>query len=191
MMLSTFWSKRLILASASPRRKELLEKLKLGFEVIPADIDECINPEHGLEAEIIRVAREKAWAIACGEQDVVLAADTVVVYRDRVLTKPVSRSEALEMLTLLSGNVHQVLTAYAIRSGGQDTGVERCVKTDVEFFDLTPELLNWYLDQNEYQDKAGAYAIQGFGALLVKRITGSYSNVVGLPVEWVWRDLLK
>lgn len=184
----TSLSRPFILASASPRRRELLEQLGLRFEVMVADIDESIDEQIDLEQALIGLAKRKAQAIEAPGDAIVLAADTVVALGHHVLTKPASRIEAAEMLQRLSGQVHEVLTAYTIIDTRSHVANSRCVKTEVEFFSLHNGLLDWYLDQDEYQDKAGAYAIQGKGAVLIKGIRGSYSNVVGLPVEWVWRD---
>ncbi len=191
---------RLILASASPRRRELLEGLGLAFEVRPVDIDE--SPGEGEEAPALvrRLAREKAAAIENDgdSDDVVLAADTLVVLDGRVLGKPVDAADARHMLGRLAGRTHTVLTGVAIRDLG--SGDERVTvsSTEVTIGALDPERIAWYVSTGEPMDKAGAYAIQGLGALLVESIRGNYTNVVGLPLPAVratlaalGRDLLE
>ena len=191
---------RLILASASPRRRELLEGLGLAFEVRPVDIDE--SPGEGEEAPALvrRLAREKAAAIENDgdSDDVVLAADTLVVLDGRVLGKPVDAADARRMLGSLAGRTHTVLTGVAIRDLGNGDERVTVSSTDVTIGALDPERIAWYVSTGEPMDKAGAYAIQGLGALLVESIRGNYTNVVGLPLPAVratlaalGRDLLE
>lgn len=187
-MLSIFRNKRIVLASASPRRKELLERAGLTFSVKTAETEELIDETLPLAEELQRIALEKVDAIPFADSDIVIGADTVVAYKSHVLTKPKTKEEAFNMLNTLSGNTHEVLTAYAIRdiSGKVFT---RCVSTKVTFFELSPIEINWYIENENVFDKAGAYAIQEKGMLLVKEVQGSYTNIVGLPTECLIRDL--
>lgn len=172
----------LILASASPRRLELLQQLGLSPMVMPADIDESVQEgEHAVDY-VRRMAREKAGAIAC-KQDadlIVLGSDTSVVVDDHVLGKPESQEHAAEMLRLMSGRQHQVMSAVAVIQSGQ---VEtRLSQTEVFFRPIRDEEIEAYWRTGEPQGKAGGYAIQGLGAGFIKRIEGSYSGVMGLPL---------
>ncbi len=180
----------LILASASPRRRELLAALHVPFQVRPAHVDETLPAglplAEGLQAVALRKARvvaREAPTSAC-----ILAADTAVVLGNRVFGKPTSRVEAEEFLRLLSGREHQVLTAVAFLGTGWERSL--CVATAVRFRALTEAQIAWYASLDEPYDKAGGYAIQGQGAFLVAEIRGSYTNVVGLPMAEV-TDLLE
>ncbi|MDQ3262418.1 MAG: Maf family protein [Myxococcota bacterium] len=171
---------RLILASGSPRRRAFLESLGLQFEVAPAELDETPLPAEAPRAYVQRLAAQKADAVGIRfPQAAVLAADTTVVLEDEVLGKPQDASEARRMLERLSGRTHRVLTGVAL--GGAARGAV-VVETEVRFRVLEEAQLRWYLASGEPMDKAGAYAIQGLGGAFVERITGSYSNVVGLPL---------
>ena len=181
---------RLILASASPRRAELLAAAGFDFEIVPADVDETPHADESPEAHTLRVAREKAWQIArqlSAPDIVVLAADTEVAAGGRIFGKPHDAHEARRMLEQLSGCVHDVLTAVVI-VGARGESVE-VVTTRVQFAPLSPEEIQWYVGTGEPMGKAGGYAIQGRGARFIERIEGSWSNVVGLPVATVHRLL--
>jgi septum formation protein len=176
---------RLILASQSPRRAELLTAAGYEFDVIPADVDESVHAGEDAEAYARRVAEAKARAVlARSHGRPVLAADTVVVIDGHILGKPADAPDARRMLRMLSGRQHEVLTAVTLDAA---TRVER---TTVEFATLTDEEIAWYVSSGEPMDKAGAYAIQGRASRFVLRIDGSYSNVVGLPMARVY-ELLK
>lgn len=172
------------LASASPRRQELLAQVGLSFVTLPQQIDEShhINEDPG--HYVLRLAREKLEAALHDKAYVlpmpVLAADTTVVFQGQILGKPANLAEAILMLKLLSGSQHQVLTGVAIAQAGKI--VQRLVSTTVFFRPLEESEIIAYWESGEPCDKAGAYAIQGLGALFVSRIEGSYSNVVGLPL---------
>ena len=174
------------LASQSPRRAELLEQIGVSFRKLQCEIDE--TPATGeLPSEyVLRMAREKAragWRLLATQQKTLrplLAADTSVVCDQKILGKPVSRQDAFEMLSLLSGRSHQVMTAVAVTDG--EAEYSQLVITDVAFNTLSSDLINRYIDTGEPEDKAGSYGIQGFGAVLVASIKGSYSGVVGLPL---------
>jgi septum formation protein len=172
----------LVLASASPRRRQLLELLGLAIEIIPADVDEL--PEAGELPAVfaLRAARDKALEVAGRHPGrLVLGADTVVELDASVLGKPRSRSEAAAMLRALSGREHLVHTAVALADGGS---VHSLVDTaEVRFADLSDQAIEWYVSGPEPMDKAGAYAVQGRGGLFVLGVTGSPHTVVGLPIH--------
>ena len=174
---------RLVLASASPRRSELLRSVGLEFDVLPADIDESARPGE-LPAEYVgRLSGEKAAAVAgrFGEEAIVVAADTTVDVDGQILEKPIDAADARRMLGLLSGRIHLVHTAVTVlRSTGRTDSV--VVTTSVEFVALTPQVVEWYVETGEPFGKAGAYAIQGAGGALVRQLAGSVSNVIGLPL---------
>jgi septum formation protein len=184
---------RLILASASPRRAELLKAAGIDFDVMPTEVDEAVQEGESAEHYARRVADAKACgALARSHGRPVLAADTVVVVDGQILQKPADARDARRMLALLSGRRHEVLTAVSVSLGGLDdvcpaaSGIER---TTVEFARLSDAEIAWYVASGEPMDKAGAYAIQGLGSRFVTRIDGSYSNVVGLPVALVYKLL--
>ena len=181
---------QLVLASASPRRAELLKTAGFAFEVRPADVDETPRPAEPAATYVLRVARDKALAAAdrVNRHDAwILAADTVVVVSGRILGKPTGPAEARRMLSMLSGVVHEVLTAVVVRHAGSETS--EVVSTRVRFAALTAAEIEWYVESGEPDGKAGAYAIQGLGSRFVDWIEGSWSNVVGLPVATVYRML--
>jgi septum formation protein len=171
----------LTLASQSPRRRELLAGLGIALEVRPADTDESVLPGEAPRAYVARVAREKARAVP-GE--VVLAADTAVVLGDTILGKPRDAADAARMLRALSGTTHEVLTGVCVRRGAPGAPLEReaLVSTAVRFRALSEQEIAWYVATGEPLDKAGAYALQGAGGVLVESVAGSVSGVVGLPL---------
>ena len=185
-------SKFLILASKSPRRKYLLKQAGLQFKVIPSQVDESTVPMTSPESYVKLLAEQKAQDIARQYPDnYVIGADTIVLMDGTILGKPKSRDEARQMLTRLSGKTHQVLTGFAVFFTAGSYNYSDTVKTDVRFKNLAPEEIEWYIHTPEPFDKAGAYAIQGLGTILVKSINGSYTNVVGLPVCEVMELLLR
>jgi septum formation protein len=179
----------LILASASPRRADLLTSAGFDFTVRPVDIDERVLDGEDPERYVLRLAREKASAAAglAGPGDIVLAADTSVVVKGEILGKPRDDDDARRMLELLSGRAHEVLTGVALRRGRRE--VSAAASTRVHFFPMSPEEMTWYVASGEPRDKAGAYAVQGLASRFVERIDGSYANVVGLPVALVYKLL--
>jgi nucleoside triphosphate pyrophosphatase len=180
----------LVLASASPRRHELLTQLGATFTVHAADIDEACKPAESPEAYVSRMAREKAQAVAAlplAEGARVLGADTTVVVDEQVLGKPENREQAHSILRMLSGRSHRVLTAVTLCGGGEMKSV--LVATQVVFCALSDDDIHAYLESGEAWDKAGAYGIQGLAGAFVSSINGSYSNVVGLPVHETWQLL--
>ncbi|MBQ8202939.1 MAG: septum formation protein Maf [Clostridia bacterium] len=179
-----------ILASASPRRKELLERVIPYYVCLPADVDESI-PE-GIPANKAPeyLSLKKARHIAKDNPDaVIIGADTCVILDDKILGKPQSIEEAKEMLTCLSGKAHLVITGCSIVKGHKEITFSEV--TEVEFYPLTEQEINEYIATGESMDKAGAYGIQGKGSLLVKGIAGDYFNVVGLPIARLAREIKK
>ena len=169
-----------ILASQSPRRRELLGLFRIPFEIQAADIDETMDPDLPAGQEVSRVSRSKAMAIAADENQIIIAADTIVVVDGRVLGKPQSPDHARQMLKSLSGRDHQVMTGIAVRRGSQ---CAVCTEvTDVTFRPLTDAEIDAYIATGEPMDKAGAYGIQGGAALFCEKLHGDYYNVMGLPV---------
>ena len=171
---------QLILASASPRRKELLGLFGVPFVVRAADIDETLDPYTPPFDEVARVSCLKAQTVSRGPEDVVIAADTIVVCEGRVLGKPHSEAEAAEMLHLLSGRDHQVMTGCTVARGSRVCTFTEV--TDLHFRELSDREIARYVASGEPMDKAGAYAIQGGAALFCQRMVGDYYNVMGLPV---------
>jgi septum formation protein len=179
----------LILASASPRRADLLRAADIRFVVETADVDEAPGAGEAPDGYVLRVARDKAFAVDRRKPgNLVLAADTTVVIAGEILGKPVDDEDARMMLKSLSGRVHDVLTGVVLCENGREWAA--VVKTEVRFLPLTDSEINWYIASGEPHDKAGAYAIQGRASRFIDRIDGSYSNVVGLPVATVC-DLLR
>ena len=171
---------QLILASASPRRKELLGLFRIPFIIRVADIDETMDNTKSPYDEVARVSRLKALAVERQAQDIVIAADTIVVCSEKVLGKPGSEAEAVSMLQLLSGRDHQVMTGCTVLRGDRaETFTE---VTDLHFRSLSQKEIEAYVASGEPMDKAGSYGIQGGAALFCERMTGDYYNVMGLPV---------
>ena len=170
----------LILASASPRRKELLSLFGIPFIIRAADIDETMDPGKPPFEEVARVSALKALAIPHDEDDIVIAADTIVVCQGTVLGKPRTKEEAHAMLRLLSGRDHQVMTGCSVLRGGETRTFTEV--TDLHFRPLTEKEIARYVESGEPIDKAGAYGIQGGAALFCERMAGDYYNVMGLPV---------
>jgi septum formation protein len=201
---------RLILASKSPRRRQLLEGIGLKFIVVPASIDESIEADEDVESVVLRLAEEKAQVVADAHEDsYVLAADTVVVLsqndkekeeeisgeeeevavRSAIFGKPRDSAEAKEMLYRLQGREHQVITGYCLNCKSDSFSASRIVETTVKMKPLSREEIEAYVATGEPLDKAGSYAIQGIGGAFVESLQGSYTNVVGLPVAQVISDL--
>jgi septum formation protein len=182
----------LCLASASPRRKALLEQFGLRFAVQGSPVDESPRPGEAAEALAVRLAREKAGtALARFPDHLILAGDTVVELDGRLLGKPESPQDAARMVAALSGRTHRVVTGYCLLDGPTGGAVARAVETRVTFRALPQAWVRWYSHLPESLDKAGAYGIQGIGGAMVSRIEGSFANVVGLPVEAVIWDMLE
>ena len=171
---------KIILASQSPRRKELMGFFNKPFTVRVADIDETMDPNEDPRREVARVSRCKAEAVSRQPGEVVIAADTIVVCDGVVLGKPRSKEEAINMLSMLSGRTHEVMTGLTVLGDS----ICKCGTevTEVVFRELTPREIFQYVESGEPMDKAGAYGIQGGAALFVEAVMGDYYNVVGLPV---------
>lgn len=194
MEKSNSGSRHLVLASASPRRRGFLHQLGYDFEAVTPQTEEQPRPGESAGDYVLRNAREKSAEVAgrAPPGAVVLAADTVVVLQGRIMEKPVSPEDAGKMLRALSGQTHQVITGVCVRGAGADGAEKVCsfaVTTDVEFKQLPEEEIAAYLASGEPMDKAGAYAIQGRAAYMIRRIRGSYTNVVGLPLTEVEETL--
>ena len=180
----------LILASSSPRRKELLENLQLQFAIISSEADESFHPQDSPEEIVMKLAERKAQVVFNQNPDAfVIGADTIVVANHEILGKPADEDEAAAMLNVLSGKQHEVYTGVSIISpNGTSSFYE---KTEVTFWELTEKEIRAYVQSGEPLDKAGAYGIQKFGSMLVKKIHGDYFAVVGLPVARLIRELKK
>ena len=178
---------RVILASQSPRRRELLGLFRIPFTVRAADIDETMDPAADPAAEVARVSLAKAQATPRQPEDVVIAADTIVVLDGAVLGKPADREDAVRMLTALSGRDHQVMTGLAVLRGEQT--LFHTEITDIHFRPLSEREIREYVATGEPMDKAGAYGIQGGAALFAEKMHGDYYNVMGLPVCKLWQML--
>lgn len=179
----------IILASASPRRKEILENTNLKFRIIKSEIDEKISDGESPQQVAMRLSFEKCMDIASRyKSSLVIGADTIVVLDDMILGKP--KDEAYYMLKKLSNTVHQVITGISLINLEGNKKIIDYVVSNVKFKDLSEEDIKDYIQTNESLDKAGAYGIQGYGALLVEEIKGDYFNIVGLPISRI-SDLLK
>ena len=176
----------IILASASPRRKEILQKVNINFEIIVSDADENLN-EQNPEKFVVEIAKRKAMAIDKKDK-IIVAADTAVAIDNKILGKPKDEKDAFEMLSLLQGKKHSVYTGVCVRKNEEI--ITFCEKSDVFFKKLEDIEISNYIATKEPFGKAGAYAIQGFGALLIEKIEGDYENIVGLPVSRLY-DVLK
>jgi septum formation protein len=176
-------SAKIILASASPRRRELLERIGISdFTVFPSSVDETIPENTSPEGAVQLLSKAKAESISekAGKDAVIIAADTIVLFGGEILGKPSGRDDAFRMLSMLSGQTHEVFTGLCVRSGEKE--IQTVERTAVKFRELSDEEINRYIDSGEPFDKAGAYGIQGIGSMLVKSVNGDFYNVMGLPV---------
>jgi septum formation protein len=179
---------RIILASASPRRAEILSAIGINFETVPSNADERPFPDETPADYIIRIARAKVIDVARRyTKGLVIAADTIVVLDSKILGKPADDEDARQMLRALSGRWHAVMTGVALYETGSKKEVVDFEKTLVRFATITEAEIRWYLDTGEHRDKAGAYGIQGGAGLFIEEIAGNYHNVVGLPLPLVYR----
>ena len=182
---------KIILASASPRRAEILRTVGWPFERLPVNIDESRQPDEDAVAYVTRLAREKAQAAAAQAQHInIVAADTTVVIDDHILEKPLDFEDAKRMLRLLNNRWHQVLTGVALFDVTTSAMKIARESTEVKFAAMSDEEIDWYVKSGEPLDKAGAYAIQGLGSRFIEEIRGDYFNVVGLPVRLLY-ELMK
>lgn len=183
---------RFILASSSPRRRELLASIGIEFDVLPSHVPEVHRPSEAPEEYVARLSRDKAGAIAAGHRDRwVIAADTTVHLGDQLLEKPVDVAEAKRMLGAISGRTHVVYTGVTIENANEGYRETRVAETEVRMVPLSPAEIEWYVASGEPLDKAGAYAAQGIGAMFIESIHGSYTNVVGLPLALLIQMLKK
>lgn len=184
-------TEKLILASKSPRRKELLEQIGIKIEISPSSINEESVQIKTPEAYVQELSFLKAANTALlYPESWILGADTIVVVRDQILGKPQSKTDAIAMLNKLNNCEHSVYTAFCVMNQKKNSRVVKFIKTKVYFKYLTDQEILWYVGTGEPFDKAGSYGIQGIGSFLVKQISGSYSNVVGLPVCEVVETLM-
>lgn len=182
--------KKIILASQSPRRRELLALLEEPFQVVSPDVEEGFIEGVDLKEQICDLAKRKAHAVFANHPDaVVISADTIVVYEGHILEKPLNEEKAKTMLRMLSGSKHQVWTAFHIISSKREE--TDLVISDVKFYDLTDEEIEDYVSTGEPLDKAGGYNVQGYGALFVESIQGDHFSIMGLPISKVYQLLKK
>ena len=181
----------MILASNSQRRQEILKDAGFNFTVITADIEE-ISDKKNINERILDIAEKKLEQIAKDNvNEFVLAADTVVELDGKILGKPKNREEAFKFLKLLSGKIHRVITAYVFKNISKNILIKEVVVSEVKFFYLDDDTINWYLDTDEPFDKAGAYGIQGYGRILVEKINGDYYSIMGFPISNFLENLRK
>jgi septum formation protein len=180
----------LILASSSPRRKALLQNLNLSFEVSSKNVDESFDPDLQPSDVVMELAQRKAQAVFQEHPEAfVIGSDTIVVFQGQILHKPIDEADAVSKLRMLSGHMHEVYTGVSILSSQATAHFYE--KTEVLFWELTDDEIMSYVQTGEPLDKAGAYGIQGYGSMLVKKINGDYYAVVGLPVSRTIRELKK
>ena len=184
-------SNGIVLASASPRRSELMELAGIPCAVVPADICEDVLPGEAAADHVRRLSREKALAVAArgAAGRFFIGSDTVVVLDGRIMGKPADEEEAFEMLSSLSGRDHQVISGIAVHDAASGECLSQAVTTDVLFKQLTPQEIRSYIATGCPMDKAGAYAIQGGAVHFIRAITGSYTNVIGLPMTELYELL--
>ncbi|WP_339004825.1 Maf family protein [Fusobacterium polymorphum] len=181
----------MILASNSQRRQEILKDAGFNFKVITSNIEEISDKENIIE-RILDIAEKKLEQIAKNNvNEFILAADTVVELDKNIFGKPKDREEAFKFLKLLSGKIHKVITAYIFKNISKNILIREVVVSEVKFFDLDDEIINWYLDTGEPFDKAGAYGIQGYGRVLVEKIDGDYYSIMGFPISNFLKNLRK
>ena len=181
----------MILASNSQRRQEILKDAGFNFRVITSNIEETSDKKIITE-KILDIAEKKLEQIAKNNvNEFILAADTVVELNKNIFGKPKDREEAFKFLKLLSGKIHKVITAYVFKNISKNILIREVVISEVKFFDLDDETINWYLDTGEPFDKAGAYGIQGYGRVLVEKIDGDYYSIMGFPISNFLKNLRK
>jgi nucleoside triphosphate pyrophosphatase len=181
---------RFILASSSPRRRELLTSIGLEFDVRPSHVPEVHEPGEAPEEYVARLSRDKAHALASqNPNDWVIAADTTVMLDNQLLEKPVDAADAARMLNTIAGRTHVVYTGVTLENVSRDWRDTRVAESEVRMLALSNEDVEWYVKTGEPLDKAGAYAVQGIGAMFIESIHGSYTNVVGLPLATLFQML--
>ena len=183
---------KFILASSSPRRRELLASIGIDFDVLPSHVPEEHQPGEAPEEYVARLSRDKAAAVAARHPDRwVIAADTTVLFGDQLLEKPVDAADARRMLGVIAGKTHVVYTGLTIEHSGVGYRETRVAESEVRMLPLSADDIAWYVGTGEPLDKAGAYAVQGIGAMFIDSIHGSYTNVVGLPLALLFQMLRK
>ena len=181
----------MILASNSQRRQEILKDAGFNFKVITSNIEETSDKKIITE-RILDIAEKKLEQIAKNNKNkFILAADTVVEWNGKIFGKPKNREEAFSFLKTLSGQIHRVITAYVFKNISKNILIKEIVVSEVKFFDLDDETINWYLDTGEPFDKAGAYGIQGYGRILVEKINGDFYSIMGFPISNFLENLRK
>lgn len=181
---------RFILASQSPRRRELLASIGLTFDVMPSDVPEVHQPGESPEEYVARLSRDKAAVIAAKHEDAwIIAADTTVLLGEELLEKPVDEDDAKRMLATIAGKTHIVYSAVTLQNVSRGWRDTRVAETEVRMLPLDASDIAWYVSTGEPLDKAGAYAAQGLGGMFIDSIHGSYTNVVGLPLALLFRML--
>lgn len=183
---------KIILATSSPRRKELFDKFNIDYQAVESKVSEVLDPRDNPIPYAMAIAYAKAYEVSKQYEDkIVIGADTIVVYKDEILEKPKDEEDAYRMLQLLSGKEHQVISGLAIINLSQNKKVVDYDLTKVKFRDLEPITIRKYIETEEPLDKSGAYGIQGLGGILVESIVGSYYNVIGLPLVKLDELMLK
>ncbi|HUP47563.1 MAG TPA: Maf family protein [Thermoanaerobaculia bacterium] len=183
---------KFILASSSPRRRELLASIGIDFEVVPSHVPEKPQPGEAPEEYVARLSRDKAAAVAAAHPDRwIIAADTTVLFGDQLLEKPAHEADAARMLSVIAGKTHVVYSGVTIEKASLAYRETRVAESEVRMLPLSPEDIAWYVGTGEPLDKAGAYAVQGIGAMFIDSIHGSYTNVVGLPLALLFQMLRK
>jgi septum formation protein len=183
---------KFVLASSSPRRRELLSSIGIEFDVIPSHVPEEHKRGEAPEEYVARLSREKAGAIARQHPERwVIAADTTVILGDQLLEKPTDRGDAIRMLNVIAGKTHVVYTGVTLENTGRGYRETRVAETEVRMLPLSPDDIEWYVATGEPLDKAGSYAAQGVGGMFIDSIHGSYTNVVGLPLALLFQMLRK
>ena len=181
----------MILASNSKRRQEILKDAGFNFKVITSNIKE-ISDKKIITEKVLDIAEKKLEQIAKdNKNEFILAADTVVELNGKIFGKPKNREEAFSFLKTLSGQIHRVITAYVFKNISKNILIKEIVVSEVKFFDLDDETINWYLDTGEPFDKAGAYGIQGYGRILVEKINGDFYSIMGFPISNFLENLRK
>ena len=181
---------QLILASGSPRREELLSCAGISFQTIPSEVNEGMVGNESPEEHVLRLSEAKAASVAGLYPGAwVLGADTVVIIDGEVLGKPTRREEARLMMQKLSGRTHRVITGFTLLKAATKAGIRKAVESAVTFREMTTAEMEWYIETEEPYDKAGGYAVQGRASLFIREISGSYTNVIGLPICEVFEAL--
>ena len=183
---------KFILASASPRRRELLAAARFDFDVVPSSVPEVHQPGESPEEYVARLSRDKAAVVAAQYLDRwVIAADTTVLMGDELLQKPVDAADARRMLAAIAGKTHMVYTGVTLQNAAAGFHETRVAESEVRILPLTEREIDWYIATGEPFDKAGAYAVQGIAAMFIDSVHGSFTNVVGLPLALLYQMLRK